>query len=114
MDKILIVANPNNMSGVDYHRMVIPHINQQKYFDIHFINEIDSVGVDEYFPNSELKFKDFALIIFSRTVSKIAGQTQKTLDKIISLKQWKVMKLSDPLKTDIKFFKMVDKLIKRE
>ena len=84
MDKILVVSNPNQMSGVDYHRMVIPHANLHD-FDVHFINEIDSIGDTDLFPNCELTFKDFALIIFSRTVSRF-NKVDLVLEKLKRLK----------------------------
>ena len=74
--KVLMVvdfrkADPFNISGVAYHRLVIPYINLAKKYpvEVHQINEIDSKNID---------LKDFQLVVFSRVLSNY-GRDEEVL-----------------------------------
>jgi hypothetical protein len=87
--KILIVVNPE-ITGVEYHRQLIPHyhLNSQYKddFEVHQINEIESVS-DEF-------LSSFRLVQFSRLVSH-TGKTQTTLARLKKLGIVSVLDIDD-------------------
>src|SRR2546429_9874198 len=87
--KILIVVSPQ-VTGVEYHRQLIPHYHlnshYQNEFEVHQINEIESVA-DDF-------LEQFQLVQFSRAIS-FTGKTQKTLQRLKRLGIVSVLDIDD-------------------
>jgi len=91
--KILIVVPSHpKYSGVDYHRIVMPHNIMGQVFedaDVSMINEIDSVEVDF--------LSEFDLVVANRFLSK-TGNQQLVIDKLKKANTKYVIDLDDDYK----------------
>ncbi len=87
--KILIVVNPV-VTGVEYHRQLIPHYHLNSHykdeFEVHQINEIESV--------SDAFLMQFCMVQFSR-VASWNGNSQKMLERLRKLGIVSVVDMDD-------------------
>lgn len=84
MNILIVVPSYPKYSGVDYHRLVMPHNAMSEYCEVSMINEIDT---------AERSFlEQFDLIVANRFISK-TGNYKEVIEKLKGLK-W-VLDLDD-------------------
>lgn len=87
---LIVVPSFPKISGVDYHRLVIPHNVMSNLFK----NEIEISQINEIDTAEDEILNKFDLIIFNRFVSKI-GEQQKVIDKLKRLQIPYVVDMDD-------------------